>query len=75
MSEKKSPVKSMTLVGGAGAIIVQTLIGMDLVPVDANAPANAAISAFMELARNILVIVALYGARRAKGDLTKLIVK
>lgn len=72
---ERSPIKSMTIVGGAGAIIAQTAIGLGLFPADANDPINAIITSGMEIARNIFILVGIYGARRAKGDLTKLIAK
>ena len=72
MAETKPAVKSLTIVGGAGAILVQTMIGMGWFPADANEPANAAINSIMELVRNILAIVAVYGARRAVGGIGKI---
>jgi len=72
MSEKPA-VKSLTIVGGAGAILVQTAIGLGWFPDDANAPANAAINSLMELVRNLLAIVAIYGARRAAGGIGKVL--
>jgi hypothetical protein len=67
--ETKPAVKSLTIVGGAGAILVQTLIGAGWFPAEAAEPANASINSIMEIVRNVLAIVAIYGARRAAGGI------
>lgn len=63
----KKWTQSLTIVGGLGALIIQSLLGLDVLPAEANEAAISILENLMELARNVFVMVSIYGARRAMG--------
>ena len=63
--------QSLTVVGSLGAMIAQTLVGFELMPADANEPMNAVVTNLVEMIRNIFIVVGVYGARRAVGNISK----
>ena len=63
----KKWTQSLTIVGGLGALIIQSLLGLDVLPAEANEAATNILENLLELARNAFVMVSIFGARRAMG--------
>ena len=61
----KKWTQSLTIVGGAGALIIQSLLGFEVLPQEAGGAANNILTSVMELARNVFAMISIFGARRA----------
>ena len=61
----KKVTQSLTLIGGAGAVAIQSLMGFGVLPTEATAPANEIVTGLVELIRNVFVMISIFGARRA----------
>jgi len=63
--------QSLTVVGGLGAMIAQTIVQFDVMPADANEPMNAIVTNLVEMVRNIFIVIGIYGGRKAVGNIGK----
>lgn len=64
----KKVTTSLTLIGTFGAVLIQTLLQFDVVPAGGEDAAGNILTHTVELVRNIFVLVGVYGARRAVGQ-------
>ena len=75
MSEQKSPIKSATIMGAGAGLLATFIIEQGWMAPDANAPLNALFISILQLVQAAGGLAFVYGARRAKGDIGKLITK
>lgn len=64
----KKVTTSLTLIGSFGAVLIQTLMGFDVLPAGGEDAASGILGNLTELVRNVFALVAVYGARRAVGE-------
>jgi len=67
MNDKKV-TESITLIGAFLTMVMQSLIGFEVLPSEASASGGGIIESLMELARNIFALVTVYGVRRKLGE-------
>ena len=75
MAEQKSPIKSMTIAGAGAGLLATFIIEQGWFGPDANVPVNEFITALLQFAQAAGGLAFVWGARRAKGDIGKLITK
>jgi hypothetical protein len=66
----KKWTQSLTIVAGLGTLVMQSLIGFEVIPAEAGASGNAMVASLGELLRNVLAFATVVGMRRAVGPAT-----
>jgi len=63
----KKWTQSLTIVSGLGTLLMQSLIGFEVIPAEASESGGAMVASLGELLRNILAFTTVVGMRRAVG--------